>query len=101
MASNPTAAPILFDRALMRRRQRRALQQGSATFLLDRVADELAERLHAVLPTFPAAADVGTPGDQLRRALAGRVGALTPVDVPDRENEGLSLAPQSLDLVVS
>jgi SAM-dependent methyltransferase len=33
--------------------------------------------------------------------LAGRVGALTPVDVPDSENEGLSLAPQSLDLVVS
>ena len=101
MASNPTAAPILFDRALMRRRWRRALQQGSATFLLDRVADEMTERLDAVLRTFTAAADVGTPGDQLRRALAGRVGALTPVDVPDRENEGLSFAPQSLDLVVS
>jgi SAM-dependent methyltransferase len=101
MASNPTAAPILFDRALMRRRWRRALQQGSATFLLDRVADEMTERLDAVLRTFTAAADVGTPGDQLGCALAGRVGALAPVDVPDRENEGLSLAPQSLDLVVS
>ena len=101
MASNPTAAPILFDRALMRRRQRRALQQGSASFLLDRVADDMTERLAAVLRTFTAAADVGTPGDQVRRALARHVGALTPVDVPDCENEGLSLAPQSLDLVVS
>jgi SAM-dependent methyltransferase len=101
MVLHPTTAPILFDRAVMRRRQNRALQQGPASFLLDRVAEDIAERLGAVLRTFTAAGDVGTPGDQLRQALAGRVGTLTPVDVPDADSEGLSLQPQSLDLVVS
>jgi SAM-dependent methyltransferase len=101
MVLNPTAAPILFDRALMRRRQLRALQQQPATFLLDRVAEDMAERLSAVLRTFTAAADVGTPGGQVRGALAGRFGTLSSVDVPDTESQGLLLAPQSLDLVVS
>jgi SAM-dependent methyltransferase len=101
MAPNPTAAPVLFDRALLRARQRRALRQGAETFLLDRVAGDLAERLQAVTRKFVAGADVGTSGDQVRRALTGDVAALAQVDVPDRESEGLSLAPQSLDLVVS
>jgi SAM-dependent methyltransferase len=101
MVLNPTAAPILFDRALVRRRQRRALQQGKASFLLDRVAEDMAERLNAVLRTFANGADIGTPGDRLRHVLTGRVGALSPVDVPDSASEGLSLVPQSLDLAVS
>ncbi len=101
MASNPNAPSILFDRALMRARHSRALKQGPATFLLDRVAGELEERLHAVVRKFADGADVGTPGDQVRHALAGRVGALSHVDVPDIESEGLLLVPQSLDLVVS
>jgi SAM-dependent methyltransferase len=101
MVLNPTAAPLLFDRALIRLRRRRALQLGPADFLLDRIAEDMAERLNAVLRTFAAGADVGTPGDQVCHALAGRVGALSPVDVPDSESEGLSLKPQSLDLVVS
>jgi SAM-dependent methyltransferase len=101
MAQNPTAAPILFDRALLRARQHRALRLGRETFLLDRVALDMAERLHAVLRKFVDGADVGTSGDQLLHALAGQVGALAHVEVPDRESEGLSLAPQSLDLVVS
>jgi SAM-dependent methyltransferase len=100
MAQNPTA-PILFDRALLRLRQGRALQQGPVSFLLDRVAEELAERLHAVLRTFAAGADIGTPGDQVGHALADHVVALSYVDVPDIESEGLSLAPESLDLAVS
>lgn len=101
MAQNPTAAPILFDRALLRARQRRALRQGPETFLLDRVALDMAERLQAVMRKFVAGADVGTSGDQVRRALAGGVGTLSQVDVPDRESDGLSLTPQSLDLAVS
>ena len=100
MASN-LAAPILFDRALLRARQQRAERQGAATFLLDRVAEELAERLHAVLRTFSDGADVGTPGDQVRSVLAGRVGALAHVDLPDLESEPLPLAPESIDLAVS
>ena len=77
MASNPTTAPDLFDRALLRARQARALQLGAATFLLDRVAEDMAERLHAVLREFKTAADIGTDGEQLRNALAGRVDRVT------------------------
>ena len=101
MASNPTAAPNLFDRALLRARQCRALRQGPVTFLLDRVAEDMNERLNAVLRQFSAGADVGTSGDQVCHALVGRVDALSHVDLPDTESEGLPLAPQSLDLVVS
>jgi SAM-dependent methyltransferase len=101
MAPNPTAAPILFDRALLRVRQDRARRGEAATFLLDRVAEEIDERLRAVLREFKNAADVGTPGDQVRDALAGRVGQLARVDLPDAESEPLSLTPASLDLVVS
>src|ERR1700694_781467 len=52
MAPNPNAAPVLFDRALLRARQSRALGLGSTAFLLDRVAEDMAERLHAVLREF-------------------------------------------------
>jgi SAM-dependent methyltransferase len=101
MAPNPNTAPILFDRALLRARQKRAERQGAATFLLDRVAEDMAERLHAVLRAFADGADIGTSGDQVRSALAGRVGRLAHIDVPDLETEPLPLAPQSIDLAVS
>jgi SAM-dependent methyltransferase len=101
MAMNPTAAPVLFDRALLRGRQDRAAQQQAATFLLDRVAEDMAERLHAVLREFTNAADIGTTGDQVRNALARRVGELAHIDLPDRESEPLLLAPRSIDLAVS
>jgi SAM-dependent methyltransferase len=101
MAPNPTTAPILFDRALLRARQLRALRFGPATFLLDRVADDIAERLHAVLREFKSAADVGTPGEQVGDALAGRVDRIAYVDLPDVESEPLPLPAGSLDLVVS
>jgi SAM-dependent methyltransferase len=101
MAHTPTTAPVLFDRALLRARQDRARRLGPATFLLDRVAEEMAERLHAVLREFKNAADVGTPGDQVRNALAGRFNQLARVDLPEHESEPLPLQPASLDLVVS
>jgi SAM-dependent methyltransferase len=101
MAEKPDAAPILFDRALLRARQQRAERQGAATFLLDRVAEDMAERLHAVLREFTVGADIGTSGDQVRNALAKRVGQLTRIDLSDSESEPLPLAPQSIDLAVS
>lgn len=101
MAQPPNAAPILFDRALLRARQARALKQGAETFLLDRVAVEMDERLHAVLRAFASGVDIATPGSGLSNAVAARVGALTHIDVPDAEGEGLGLAPESLDLVIS
>ena len=101
MASSPTAAPILFDRALLRARQDRARNLGPATFLLDRIAADMAERLNAVLRGFTSAAEVGTPGDQVRLTLAGRLDCIARIDLPDRESEPLSLQAESLDLVVS
>jgi len=101
MSPDPSAAPLLFDRALLRARQRRALRLGAETFLLDRVAEDMAERLQAVLRTFAAGADVGTPGDQVRHALVSQAGALSRIELPDIESQGLALQPQSLDLVVS
>jgi SAM-dependent methyltransferase len=101
MAPNPNVAPILFDRALLRARQSRASKLDPATFLLDRVADDLAERLQAVVRTFDHGADIGTAGAGLRDALSGQAGALAHVDLPDIESQGLALAPESLDLAVS
>jgi SAM-dependent methyltransferase len=101
MAPNPDTAPLLFDRALLRARRSRAQHLGAASFLLDRVAEEMAERLQAVLREFQNGADIGTSGEQLRHTLTGRVGSLAPVDLPDIESQGLALAPESLDLAVS
>jgi SAM-dependent methyltransferase len=101
MAPNSNIAPNLFDRALLRARQSRALRGDPATFLLDRVAEDMAERLHAVLREFKMTADIGTPGDQVRDALTGRVGQLARIDLPDLESEPISLRPESLDLAVS
>jgi SAM-dependent methyltransferase len=101
MAENPSIAPVLFDRALLRVRQSRASGLGSATFLLDPVAEDMAERLHAVLREFKSAADLGTPGVQVCNALTGRVDQLARIDLPDLESEPLPFAAESLDLVVS
>jgi SAM-dependent methyltransferase len=101
MASNPSAAPLLFDRALLRRRQDRARRLEAAAFLLDRVAEDMAERLSAVVRDFKSAADVGTPGDQLCKVLGGRLGRLLRIDLPIAESEPLRLPAESLDLVVS
>jgi SAM-dependent methyltransferase len=100
MTSN-SAAPILFDRALLRARQGRAERMGPAAFLLDRVAEDMSERLHAVLREFTTGADIGTSGDQVRNNLAKRVGQIARIDLPDSEAEALALKPESIDLAVS
>ncbi|MBR1213513.1 methyltransferase domain-containing protein [Bradyrhizobium sp. JYMT SZCCT0180] len=99
MAQNPTTAPILFDRALLRARQGRARRAGPATFLLDRVTEDLEERLQAVTREFSDAAEIWTPGELLRKPVADRFKSITRVE-PD-EMETLRLAPESLDLAVS
>ena len=101
MASTQGAAPILFDGALLRARLNRARRLEPATFLLDRVAEDMAERLSAVMRDFNHAADIGTPGDQLRSALAGRLAQCGRVDLPVGESEPLSIRAESLDLAVS
>jgi SAM-dependent methyltransferase len=101
MAPNPNAAPKLFDRTLLRARQSRALRLGPATFLLDRVAEEFAERLHAVLRDFSDVADLWTPGEGLGKALRDRFKSITQIGLDDSEQETLPFQPESLDLVVS
>ena len=101
MTPNPNIAPVLFDRALLPARQSRAWRSGPATFLLDRVAEDMAERLHAVLREFKNAADVGAVNDQVRNALQERVDQIARIDLPDLESEPLPLQQDSLDLVVS
>jgi SAM-dependent methyltransferase len=95
-----SSGPKIFDRQLLRVRQARALSRGPTTFLIDHVATELGERLSAVLRRFDVAADLGTPTDAVRRALAasGKVGTIVAVTA---DEEALPFANDSLDLVVS
>src|SRR5437867_4364642 len=99
MVSNPAVAPILFDRALLRARMERARRAGPATFLLDRVREDMEERLQAVTRNFADVADIWTPDELLRKPVADRFQSITRID-PD-QSETLPLQPQSLDLVVS
>jgi SAM-dependent methyltransferase len=101
MAPNPNAAPKLFDRALLRARQNRARRGGPATFLLDRVTEDIEERLHAVLREFADVAEIWTPGTVLRTPSRDRFKSVTQISPDDSERETLPFQPQSLDLVVS
>ncbi|HEY4143346.1 MAG TPA: methyltransferase domain-containing protein [Pseudolabrys sp.] len=98
-----SSTPAIFDRKLMRLRQARALARGLETFLIDRVAADLGERLEAVLRTFDRAADIGTPTDAVRRILtaSGKVAAIYGGDSIVADEEALPFADGSLDLVVS
>jgi SAM-dependent methyltransferase len=101
MASELFQAPALFDRTLLRRRLDRALREGAATFLLDRVAAEMAERLGAVLREFSDAADIWTPSEILATTMRGRVRSWRQIALQDGVRETLALEPESLDLAVS
>jgi SAM-dependent methyltransferase len=101
MTSNPTAAPILFDRALLRVRQDRARRGEPATFLLDRVAEDMEERLRAVLREFADAAEIWTPGEILRKPSRDRFKSVARISVDETGEEVLPVAPESLDLAVS
>jgi SAM-dependent methyltransferase len=106
-------SPIIFDRALLRQRRRRAAALGPATFLLDRAANDLADRLAAVLRRFELAVDLGTPGEAVRAALGqlGSIGRIVAADaVPGSslgetfvaaDAEALPFGDATLDLVVS
>src|SRR4026207_231364 len=101
----------IFDWRLLRMRQRRARRLTPATFLLDRVAADLGERLSAGLRQFAVAVDLGTPSGAARRALAANKNISTVVAAgPDDDDDGLRVtsdeealpfAAGSLDLVGS
>jgi SAM-dependent methyltransferase len=106
-------SPTIFDRKLLRARQGRARAAGPATFLLERVADEMGERLAVVLRQFERAVDLGTVTDTLRRVLAANdkiatMIAASPAAMTQAsslrvaaDEEALPFADASLDLVVS
>jgi SAM-dependent methyltransferase len=108
----------IFDRSLLRARRRRALALGPSAFLVDRVAEDMADRFAVVLRTFPIAVDLGTPTDAVRTALArtGKVGTIIALDslannslavakagtlAVAADEEALPFRDGSLDLVVS
>jgi SAM-dependent methyltransferase len=105
-----TDSPQIFDRALIRRRRRRAAALGPATFLLDRVADDLADRLGTVLRRFDLVLDLGSPGEAVGVALRrlDTVGTIVAADALPRarpsviaDEEALPFGDGTLDLVVS
>ena len=98
-----SSSPAIFDRQLLRRRLARAQALGPATFLIDRVAQELGERLGVVLRQFERAADLGTPTDAVVRALAasGTVASIVSAHSLAIDEEALPFADASLDLVTS
>lgn len=107
------AAPRVFDRVLVRRRLERALAGGFAGFLLDRVVDDAADRLGAILRRFPLALDLASPSGLALQRLRGVEGVgevvrLAPVREPASDDlvavgdeEALPLGPEKFDLVVS
>ena len=114
-----SAPPILFDRALHRRRLDRAAQGFSAAaFLKARAAEDAVMRLEAIMRSFPRAVDLGARDGAFARALAAsdareKIGLLIETDLSgamlaDRpsprvqlDEERLPFADESLDLVVS
>src|SRR5262245_14140631 len=108
---------VVFDRQLLRARRTRAAALGPSTFLIERVAQDLADRLATVLRRFDCAVDLGTPTDAARRALAvsGKVGSVIAADAlasahsfpgPQAlavaaDEEALPFRDGALDLVVS
>jgi SAM-dependent methyltransferase len=98
-----TTAPVLFDRKLLRARRERALQLGAETFLLERVAEELVERLGAVKRNFALALDLGTPGETLTRLIenSGQVASVVASDTLKGDEEVFSFPDAKYDLAVS
>jgi SAM-dependent methyltransferase len=105
-----TANPTIFDRQLLRWRQERARMLGPETFLIDRVAEDMADRTAGVLRQFERVVDLGTPTDAVRRALTAggkikTVVAAAPIarapDAVIADEEALPFANGALDLVVS
>ncbi|KOX44623.1 SAM-dependent methyltransferase [Streptomyces purpurogeneiscleroticus] len=105
------APSALFDTALARRRLARAQGRGYAGFLVDRLAEDLDDRLGAVLRRFTSVLDLATPVPVAARMLAARYPVARHLRLAARpetggglivgDPEALPLAAGSLDLAVS
>ncbi|MBP1182900.1 methyltransferase domain-containing protein [Methylobacterium sp. PvR107] len=105
------APSALFDTGLARRRLTRARRSGFANFLLDRLAEDLDDRLGAVLRPFSSVLDLGSPSPVAAQVLSTRypqAQQLRVAPLPEAgrnvivgDPEMLPLAAGSLDLAVS
>lgn len=113
------APPLLFDRALHRRRlDRAAVNAASADFLRQRAAEDAVQRLEAIMREFSLAVELGARHGAFAQCLTGtpaaaKVGLLIQTDLSPpmlarcpgarlvADEERLPFAPESLDLVVS
>src|SRR3569833_1305793 len=105
-----TTGPTIFDRTKLPMRRQRAQALGPAPFHLDRVADDLLDRLSVALRQFEHGADLETPTDALRVVLlaSGKVGSLERARIVSQAGlevmtgeQPAPFADGSLDLVVS
>lgn len=113
----PPADPTrIFDRTLLgARRNRIAAGAAAHDFLLERVADDIAERLAIVQRKFPLAANIGAHHGLLAQRISGVSGVARVINVDHTvrlldqckgarvvaDEEALPFAAASLDLVVS
>lgn len=105
------SAATLFDTAATRQRLARAVRNGYAGFLLDRLVEDLDDRLGAVLRDFSTVLDLATPVPVAMPILARRypqarhlrLASLLEPDIGRivGDPELLPLAPESLDLAIS
>lgn len=96
------SVPELFDPVKLVLARQRASHLGAETFLLDRAAEDLVDRLATILREFPAGLDLGTPGGAFATALAaaGRVPGMAAAS-PETVLAGSYNPPSPLPLVVS
>lgn len=100
----PPSAP--FDRALVRDRLARALNTGSyPAFLLERAAEDLADRLAAVTRHYALGLDLGTPTPLAARPMRTLCDAVIRLGPEGSQvigdEEALPFGPESAGLVVS
>jgi SAM-dependent methyltransferase len=93
------SVPHLIDRDALRARQARARRGEPVTFLLERAAEDMQERLQAVLRDFKDVADIWTAAD-ISPAMS-QATSITRIGMFDAADETLPLAPQSIDLALS
>lgn len=107
---------LIFDRAALRRHRDRAALLGTAEFLFETAADQLAERLEDITRTFPQALVLGARNGIMARALRGRFGITQLIEADDScrflarapgglrvaaEGEALPFSRAAFDLVLS
>ena len=104
--SETAGPPKIFDRALLRRRLRRAMSKGAPDFLMTRAADDLLDRLLTVKREFPRALDLGSPSAHFAQAVVAS-GRARPLRASGHagdviaDEEAPPFAPGSFDLIVS